>query len=145
MYIPNSDTQNYPFCRLYLMVGWNIWTPNLMNQPITIQVLKVVKPTNQKMLLYDFGDKCNKQPNVPCVPDYTFLLLSLELLLSESEPLSSSPFFFLSDFFFPLALLSSISTMPAFFLYIIVTWTKDTIFFSAAKLLYNSFYPSVSP
>ena len=31
---------------------------------------KVVKPTNNKMILHNFGDKWNKQPNVPFLPDF---------------------------------------------------------------------------
>ena len=48
MYIPNDDTQNYPLCRLPLVVetfGLYIkWGP------------KVVKPTNKKVLALKFGD-----------------------------------------------------------------------------------------
>ena len=36
MYIPNDDTQNYPYCRLQLAVEI-ICTFNLINQPIKIQ------------------------------------------------------------------------------------------------------------
>ena len=63
MVIPNNDTQNYPFCRIQLGL-------NLINQPIKIQLVpKVVKPTNKKTLLLHFGDKINKQPNVPSFPE----------------------------------------------------------------------------
>ena len=53
MYIPNDDTQNYPLCRLQLVVETfehsTMWT----NQSkFTI----VVEPTNRKALLMDFGD-----------------------------------------------------------------------------------------
>ena len=41
MHIPNDDTQNYPFCRLKLVVQTN---NNLVKVP------KVVKPTNKKTL-----------------------------------------------------------------------------------------------
>ena len=44
---------------------------NVPNEPINqnlIEVLKVVKPTNKKTLLENFGDLCNKQPNVPSLP-----------------------------------------------------------------------------
>ena len=34
MYIPNNDTQNYPYCRLQLVVR----TLNLINQQIKIQL-----------------------------------------------------------------------------------------------------------
>ena len=49
MYFDNDDKQNYPFCRLQL-VGANLWTINLVNQPIKIQTNKVVKSTNKKAL-----------------------------------------------------------------------------------------------
>ena len=36
MYIPNDDTQDYPSCRLQLMVEKYYHSINLMNQPIKI-------------------------------------------------------------------------------------------------------------
>ena len=59
MYIPNDDTKNYLFCRLKLVVGYST-----IKQPIA-KVPKVVKSTNRKTLLYNFGYQCNKQPIVP--------------------------------------------------------------------------------
>ena len=48
MYIPNDYTQNYPFCRLKIVVE----TLNLMKQPIKFtKVPKVVKLTNKKTVL----------------------------------------------------------------------------------------------
>ena len=44
MYIPNDETQNYPFCRLQLVVALN--EPTNQN---SMKVLKVVKPTNKKI------------------------------------------------------------------------------------------------
>ena len=37
-----------------------------MYQPTKIP--KVAKPTKKKTLLQNFGDKCNKQSNVPSLP-----------------------------------------------------------------------------
>ena len=46
MYIPNDDTQNYPFSGLKLMVET---FEHLMNQPVkTPKVPKVIMPTNKK-------------------------------------------------------------------------------------------------
>ncbi len=68
MYISNDDAQNYPFWRLQLLIEtfghWTKW-PNQNS----IKVPKVIMPTNTEMLLKDFGDYCNKQPNVPSLPD----------------------------------------------------------------------------
>ena len=36
MYIPNVNTQNYPFYRLQFVIVWNISTLNLKNQAIKI-------------------------------------------------------------------------------------------------------------
>ena len=44
MYIPNDKTQNYPFCRLQLVLD----APTNQN---SIKVPKVVNPTNKKTLL----------------------------------------------------------------------------------------------
>ena len=35
------------------------------------KVHKVVMPTNKKTLIKNFGDKCNKQTNVPFLPAYS--------------------------------------------------------------------------
>ena len=51
MYIPNNDKQNYPFCRLKLVVETlynQLNEPNNQNQ---IKIPKFVKPTNKKTLL----------------------------------------------------------------------------------------------
>ena len=45
MYIHNDDTQNYPFCRLELVVSTNEQTNHNL-----IKVPKVVKPTNKKTI-----------------------------------------------------------------------------------------------
>ena len=66
MYIPNNKTQNYPFRRT--SDGWNIWTLNLMNQPIKFNKSPQSKPTNKNTLLQNFGDFYNKQPIVPFLP-----------------------------------------------------------------------------
>ena len=47
MYIPNNDTQNYPFCWLKLVVEML----NESNNQYSIKVPKVVKPTNKNTLL----------------------------------------------------------------------------------------------
>ena len=56
-------------------VDYNKWLKRLdtqLNEPTYqnfIKVPNVVKPTNKKTLLLDFGDKCNKQHNVPSLSD----------------------------------------------------------------------------
>ena len=52
MYIPNNNTQNYPFCRLQLMVEtYGQWAlTESINQNL-VKVPKVVKSTNKKSLL----------------------------------------------------------------------------------------------
>ena len=57
IYMPNDDTQNYPFCRLILVVeNWNVWntqhnettnrnsqkSPNLLGQRITKRYYKTL-------------------------------------------------------------------------------------------------------
>ena len=44
MYIPNDKTQNYPYCRLHLVVE-TIWTINEPTTQNSLKVQKVVKPT----------------------------------------------------------------------------------------------------
>ena len=48
-----------------------------MNQAIKIQfkVNQVVKATNKKTLLLNFGDLCNKQLNVPSLENTPHILL----------------------------------------------------------------------
>ena len=61
--MPNDDTENYPFCRLQLVVDTQLNEPT--NKDL-IKVPKVVKPT--KTLIQNDGDQCNKQTNVPTLP-----------------------------------------------------------------------------
>ena len=58
MDIPNDNTQNYPFCRSKLAVKSEMFrhSTKLTNQSKFTKVPKVVKPTNKKKLLYNFGD-----------------------------------------------------------------------------------------
>ena len=62
--------------RITLSVYYNLWLKRLdthLNEPTnknSIKVPKVVKPTNKKSSLEDFGDLFNKQPNVPSLPEY---------------------------------------------------------------------------
>ena len=59
------DKLLYSSNEYYMSSGWNVWTLNLINQPIKIlESPKVVKPTNKKKLLKNFGDWLCKQPNV---------------------------------------------------------------------------------
>ena len=53
MYIPNDDAQNYPFCRLQIVV--ETFGQNEPTNQNSIRVHKVVQPTNKKTLLYDLG------------------------------------------------------------------------------------------
>ena len=48
MYFPKDETQNYPFCRLQLVVNTQLNEPTNQNTHI---VPKVVKPTNKETLL----------------------------------------------------------------------------------------------
>ena len=47
MYIPNVNSQNYPFCRLQSVVETKLNKPTNQN---SLKVLKVVKPTNENKL-----------------------------------------------------------------------------------------------
>ena len=47
MYIQNDDTQNYPFCRLQLVVDTQLIEPTNQN---SIRIPKVVEPTNKKTI-----------------------------------------------------------------------------------------------
>ena len=47
MYIPNHDTQNYPFYRSYLHMNTQLNDPTNQN---SIKVPKVIKPTKRKHL-----------------------------------------------------------------------------------------------
>ena len=74
MSIPNYDTM-FLFCRLQLLVATfrHFRTLEPTNK-ILITVQKVGKPTNKKTLLENFGDSCNKQPNVPFLPGINSLI-----------------------------------------------------------------------
>ena len=50
MYIPNEETQNYPFCRLKLVIKMFRHSTKWTNKKL-IKVPKIVKPTNKKTLL----------------------------------------------------------------------------------------------
>ena len=65
MYNLNDDTQNFLFFRLKLVGKTYEHKTYSINQSEFPKVPKVVKPTNKKTLLLDFGDLCNKHPTVP--------------------------------------------------------------------------------
>ena len=65
MYIPNNDTQNHIFYRLKLVVETFEHSSSWTNHLKYTKVPKVVKLTNKKMILKEFGEKCNKQSIVP--------------------------------------------------------------------------------
>ena len=48
MYIPNDDTQNYPFCRFLKQLDTQLNEPINQN---SIKAPKVVKPKNKKTFL----------------------------------------------------------------------------------------------
>ena len=53
-------------------------TPSVDYNPTkknSLKVPKAVKPINKKTLLLNFGDKCNKEPNVPSLPAYIHSVL----------------------------------------------------------------------
>ena len=50
MYIPNDDTQNYPFCRLQLVGEIFSLLHNELTNQNSRNVPKVVKTTNKKTL-----------------------------------------------------------------------------------------------
>ena len=56
MYIPNDDFKNFSFYRLQLVVESLDNQLNESTNQNSIEVLKVVKPTNKKRLLENFGD-----------------------------------------------------------------------------------------
>ena len=51
MYIPKDDTQNYPFCRLKLMVETYEHSTLCIKQSKFTQVSKNIKPTNKKIFI----------------------------------------------------------------------------------------------
>ena len=67
MYIPNDDKQITP-------LDYNQGLKRLVTQlnestnQNLVKVPKVVKPTNKKTLVKNFGDQCKKKPNVPFLP-----------------------------------------------------------------------------
>ena len=65
MYITKMTTQNYTFCRLQLLVETIVTQLNKPNNQDSTKVPTVVKPTNNKTLLQNFGDFSNKQPIIP--------------------------------------------------------------------------------
>ena len=56
IYIPNDDIQNYPFGRLQLVVETFGHSNKLTNQSKFTIIPKVVKPTNKKTTILNFGD-----------------------------------------------------------------------------------------
>ena len=48
IYIPNDDTQNYPLCRLKIVVETFEHPTELINQSKFTEVPKVVEPTNKE-------------------------------------------------------------------------------------------------
>ena len=56
MFIFNDDTQNYPFSRLQLVIETFRHSTEWTNESNSVEVPKVVKPTNIKWLLENFGD-----------------------------------------------------------------------------------------
>ena len=59
-----------------------MWTLNLMNQPIKIQVPKVVKPMNMKMLLQNFRDLLINRSMYPSSLDFYVSSFSIYINLS---------------------------------------------------------------
>ena len=55
MYIPSDDTQNYPFCRIKLVVAMLEHPKLWINQPKFTKVPKVVEPTNKKRYYKTLG------------------------------------------------------------------------------------------
>ena len=67
MYIPNGDKQNYPFCRLQLVVE----TLNLINQPIKIRQKspRLLSLRIIKCYFKTLGTSLKKS-NIPSLPVY---------------------------------------------------------------------------
>ena len=51
MYIPNYDTQSYPFCILQLVVETFGYSTEIINHRNLIEVTKVVKSTHKKNVI----------------------------------------------------------------------------------------------
>ena len=64
---------------------WNFWTLNLMNQPITIKEKfpKLLSRRMRKRYYKTLGDQCNKQTNVPSLPDNKIIEKKHTFLISE--------------------------------------------------------------
>ena len=62
-------------CKLAVSVSYG----DAQNYPLTnqnsIKVPKLVKQTNMKLFLQNYGDKCNKPPNAPFVPGSMWICL----------------------------------------------------------------------
>ena len=56
MYMPIDNTQDYPYFTLQLVVERLDTQLNQQTNQNSIKVLKIVKPTNEKTLLYTFWD-----------------------------------------------------------------------------------------
>ncbi len=64
-YIPNDDTQNYPFCRLQYVVETFGHSTKWTNQSNSMKVPKVVEPTNKKRYYKFFGTCVINSPMSP--------------------------------------------------------------------------------
>jgi len=71
MYIPNANTQNWPFFKLQLVIETFGHSTNKPTNQNSIKVPQIVMPTNKKTLFCEFGDYYNKQPIVPSLLTYT--------------------------------------------------------------------------
>ena len=67
MYVLNEDKQITPLDYNQRLKRLVTQLNELTNLKL-VKVPKVVKPTNKKTLLKNFGDQCNKKPNVPSLP-----------------------------------------------------------------------------
>ena len=56
MYIPNANTQNWPFFKLQLVIETFGHSTNKPTNQNSIKVPQIVMPTNKKTLFCDFGD-----------------------------------------------------------------------------------------
>ena len=59
-----------------------------LNEPAnqnSLKVPKVVKPMNKKTFLQDFGNKCNKQPNIPSLAGEEYIILVELIRLCEYQ------------------------------------------------------------
>ena len=65
MYIPNDVTQNYPFCRLRLVVETFEHSTKWINQLKFNKVPKIVKPMNTKRYYQTLGTSVINSPMSP--------------------------------------------------------------------------------